>query len=105
MPKRPQNPNPYQAAIDFAAPAEELQPEPVAAPIAPDSETAAPESASEPPPEYSVSKGWVDMAGKQRTWRIHEPSGTKIAEITTKSGAKRITDLLNRAEGGRDRSK
>jgi hypothetical protein len=40
------------------------------------------------------------------TWSLSEPSGTKLAEITTKSGAKKIADLLNRAEStGRTRSK
>ena len=39
------------------------------------------------------------MAGKTRTWVLYEPSGTKIAEITTKSSAEKIAAILNRAEG------
>jgi hypothetical protein len=39
------------------------------------------------------------MAGKTRTWVLYEPLGTKIAEITTKGGAEKLADLLNRAEG------
>lgn len=107
MPKRcPNNPNPNQAAIDFNALPPEPEPEPTATPIVPTSEMDTPDSVSDPAPEYSVTKGWVDLAGKQRTWRLHEPSGTKIAEITTKSGAKRLADLLNRAEGtGRNHPK
>ena len=49
-------------------------------------------------PEYSIATGWIDAAGKTRTWVLSEPSGVKIAAVTTKSGAKKLADLLNRAE-------
>ena len=39
------------------------------------------------------------MAGKTRTWALFEPFGTKLAEITTMSGAEKIMAILNRAEG------
>jgi hypothetical protein len=86
MPKRrAQVPNPHQTAIDLDAP------------TAQEAETVAPDTVSETAPEYNITTGWIDAAGKQRTWRLNEPTGTKLAEITTKSGAQKIADLLNRA--------
>jgi hypothetical protein len=49
-------------------------------------------------PEYTIKTGWVDTAGKTRTWILCEPSGVELAAITTRSGAKKLADLLNRAE-------
>jgi hypothetical protein len=85
--RRPTYSTPDQTTIDFTAPAPEPAPEA--------SKDAAVEEAT---PAYSVSDGWIDTSGKKRTWRLHEPSGTKVAEITTKSGAEKIAALLNQVE-------
>ncbi len=79
---------PDQTTIDFTVPAPEAVEKASAEFIA--------ERAT---PEYSTAPGTKDMAGKTRTWVLYEPSGTKVAEITTKSGAEKIAAILNRAEG------
>jgi hypothetical protein len=57
-------------------------------------------------PEYSVKTGWIDTAGKTRTWVLCEPSGGHLAEIIIKRDATKLADLLNRAtSGGRDLSR
>jgi hypothetical protein len=87
MPKRrPPLSTPDQTTIDFTAP----EPDPV--------EETSKDTVEEATPAYSVTTGWIDTAGKKRTWRLHEPSGTKLCEITTKSGAEKIAALLNQVE-------
>ncbi len=82
-----------QTVIDFDAPA----PEPVE-PVAND--VVAERSAAErSAPEYSVATGWIDTAGKTRTWLLRDPHGTQLAEITTKRDARKLADLLNRVMG------
>ena len=93
--RRPTYSTPDQTAIDFAAPD-----------LAPVEETSADAVAEGAVAGYSTAPGWIDTAGKTRTWVLYEPSGTKLAEITTKGGAEKLADLLNRVEGaGRNRSK
>lgn len=42
----------------------------------------------------SIVQGWIDTAGKCRTWRLLDEQGHTIAEITTLRGAKRLLQLL-----------
>lgn len=95
MPSRRARYSTDQTAIDFDAPG----PEPV--------EAASNDVVTERSgPQYSIKTGWIDTAGKTRTWVLCEPTGVHLAEITTKRGATKLADLLNRAEGnGRDLSR
>jgi hypothetical protein len=43
-----------------------------------------------------IEPGWVDTAGRTRTWRLLEATGEVIAEVTRKRDALR---LLARLEG------
>lgn len=87
MPKRSRystgEPTVGQTVIDFNTPPVD----PVASIDTPVPET---------PPGYSIQTGWKDTSGKTRTWVLVEPSGEKIGEITTRGGASRIAELLNR---------
>jgi hypothetical protein len=47
-------------------------------------------------PKYEVVPHWIDTSGRTRTWSVVKPCGGKLADTTTKQGAKRITELLNR---------
>jgi len=78
-----------QTAIDFDA----CPPEPAPA--------VADQPATEADPGYGIKTGWVDITGKTRTWVLCEPSGEKLAEITTKRDAQKLADILNRVIGDR----
>lgn len=41
-----------------------------------------------------IVRGWIDTAGRCRTWRILDTQGNLIAEITTLKGAKTLLALL-----------
>ena len=45
---------------------------------------------------YSIKPGWIDCAGKCRTWRLLDAEGKQIAEVTTKRGAMALLALLRR---------
>ncbi len=47
----------------------------------------------------TTERGWIDTAGKTRTWALLDTNGRKIAEITTKQAAQDIADRLNKQEG------
>lgn len=44
---------------------------------------------------YTVVPGWIDTSGKTRTWRLLDPQGCKVADITTRCAAQRLADTLN----------
>ena len=75
---------------DAPAPAEPVEAEPV--------EPVADQAAAETQSGYDIQTGWRDTAGKTRTWVLCEPSGAKLAEITTRSAARKLADLLNGVE-------
>ena len=41
-----------------------------------------------------IVKGWIDTAGRCRTWRLLDANGEAIAEITTLKGAREILRRL-----------
>ena len=43
---------------------------------------------------YQVERGWIDTAGRCRTWRILDGNESHIAEVTTKRDALRLLSLL-----------
>src|SRR5260221_13280308 len=49
-------------------------------------------------PMYTVQRGWIDCAKRCRTWKLIDPNGQEVAEVTTKRAANVLADLLN----GRD---
>ncbi|GEM_PF-6239668 len=44
--------------------------------------------------QYIIERGWVDTAGKTRTWRLKRHNGEKIAEVTTLTEAETLLTLL-----------
>ena len=44
---------------------------------------------------YSIARGWIDTAGKTRTWFLLDPSGKRVAEVTTKRAAECLVALLS----------
>jgi len=44
---------------------------------------------------YTITTGWIDTYKRTRTWNLLDPSGAKVAEITTKTAAQRLADTLN----------
>lgn len=63
-------------------------------PAAPSSKVAEPA-----PPAYAIEPAWIDTAGRTRTWALRDPHGTQMAEITTKSAAQKLAQLLNDVMG------
>ena len=51
------------------------------------------------PPAYAIEPAWIDTAGRTRTWALRDPHGTQMAEITTKSAAQKLAQLLNNVMG------
>ena len=47
---------------------------------------------------YSIERGWIDCAGRCRTWKLISPDGETIGEVTTKRAAMRLVELLSKAE-------
>ena len=45
---------------------------------------------------YSIKRGWIDCAGKCRTWYLLDPDGKPIAEVTKKRDALKLIALLSR---------
>ncbi len=43
---------------------------------------------------FIVERGWIDTAGKTRTWKLRWRNGEKIAEVTTLTGAETLLTLL-----------
>ncbi len=41
-----------------------------------------------------IVRGWIDTAGRCRTWKLLDANGETIAEITTLRGAKTLLRLL-----------
>ncbi len=61
---------------------------------------ASPSKVAEPaPPAYAIEPAWIDTAGRTRTWALRDPHGTQMAEITTKSAALKLAELLNNVMG------
>ena len=47
---------------------------------------------------YTVERGWVDAAGCCRTWKLFSPDGKVCAEVTTKTAAYKLAELLSNTE-------
>jgi hypothetical protein len=47
---------------------------------------------------YRIERGWVDTAGRCRTWFLLDENGAKVAEITTKRDALKLVRLLDGKE-------
>ena len=45
---------------------------------------------------YTIKRGWIDCAGKCRTWFLLDADGRRLAEVTTKRGAMALLALLCR---------
>lgn len=45
---------------------------------------------------YTVERGWIDCAGKTRTWLIRDFDGNRIAEVVAKRDALHLTQLLSK---------
>jgi hypothetical protein len=43
---------------------------------------------------FLIERGWIDTAGKTRTWNLKWTNGEKIAEVTTFTGALTLLSLL-----------
>jgi hypothetical protein len=43
---------------------------------------------------FLIERGWIDTAGKTRTWNLKWTNGEKIAEVTTYTGAMTLLSLL-----------
>lgn len=41
-----------------------------------------------------IVRGWIDTAGRCRTWRLLDANGETIAEVTTLKGAREILRRL-----------
>ena len=50
---------------------------------------------------YQITPGWIDTYKRTRTWNLLDPQGMKIAEVTTKTAAQFLADVLNAKEGNR----
>lgn len=46
--------------------------------------------------QYHVAPAWTDTNGRVRTWSLRDPEGNPLADITTRRGAEKLADLLNR---------
>lgn len=44
---------------------------------------------------FTFTIGWVDCAGRTRTWFLLDPNGKKVAEICTKRDVKRLIAMLS----------
>lgn len=93
MPDRRAPYDPHQASRPAKASAP--KPPPVPSPPSTVAEAA--------PPTYAIEPAWIDTAGRTRTWALRDPHGTQMAQITTKSAALKLAELLNRVmAAGRD---
>src|SRR5687768_12658409 len=45
--------------------------------------------------EFCLHQGWIDAAGKCRTWKVADGNGLHIAEVTRKRDAERLVSLLS----------
>ena len=71
-----------------------------AKPTEPAPSAAPPSRVAEPAPlAYAIEPAWIDTAGRTRTWALRDPHGTQMAEITTKSAAQKLAQLLNNVMG------
>jgi hypothetical protein len=46
--------------------------------------------------EYKIIPRWVDITGRTPTWTLLSPAGDRIADTTTKRGAKNLVYLLSK---------
>ena len=53
----------------------------------------------EPGSSYQIVPRWIDASGRTRTWTLLSPAGDRIADTTTKHGARNLLYLFNRAQG------
>lgn len=44
--------------------------------------------------QFQVLRGWIDAAGKCRTWKVADGTGSPIAEVTRLRDARRLVELL-----------
>lgn len=44
---------------------------------------------------FAVAPGWVDCAGRTRTWFLVTANGDRLAEVTTKRDAMRLQKMLS----------
>lgn len=92
-PSPPQRPRRRTAVYSTTA-------DPVAPPAVPKQLTPAAVDAVTPTaPTYTTAPAWIDAAGRTRTWSLLDPSGTKLADITTKRDAEKLAALLTRVMG------
>lgn len=74
--------------------------DPVAPPAAPkQSRPASVDAVAPTAPAYTTAPAWIDAAGRTRTWSLLDPSGAKLADITTKRDAEKLAALLTRVMG------
>ncbi len=45
---------------------------------------------------YTIKPGWIDCAGKCRTWILLDADGKRIAAVTTKRAALLLVALLTK---------
>ena len=45
---------------------------------------------------YSIIRGWVDCAGRCRTWVLVDEGGERIAEVTRRRDASLLIALLSK---------
>ena len=43
---------------------------------------------------YQFEKGWIDCAGRTRTWFVLDSDGRRVAVVTTKRAATRLVEML-----------
>ena len=48
---------------------------------------------------YKIVPRWIDTSGRTRSWTLLSPAGDRIADTTTKHGARNLVHLLSRAQG------
>lgn len=48
---------------------------------------------------YQIVPRWIDASGRTRSWTLLSPAGDRIADTTTKHGARNLVYLLSRARG------
>ena len=47
-----------------------------------------------PDENFVIERGWIDTAGKTRSWSLKWSNGEKIADVTTLTGAETLLTLL-----------
>lgn len=89
-PSPPQRPRRRTAVYSTTA-------DPVAPPAAPkQSRPASVDAVAPTAPAYTTAPAWIDAAGRTRTWSLLDPSGAKLADVTTRRDAEKLAALLTR---------